>query len=271
MPGPNDTEKPKEPNTKALKDPKLEPKLETGPDAPLTFDQFLAQHATTGLVKEHSGFFFTTSKNAPKFNGKSLFLDVHSLQLLQIISRYYTADGGRNLLRMLEARGRKRSGRRKRKHTEGATHISLRTIDYFFTNYSKVCHVIIGNRQPMQEYDRKLSYHTKQRFDMFSRHRLVYFRHPTTNMWTATSVRQLNFFQFYLESGVYEFIEKILPELHSHMSNTMRQARRARQVRKNRKALGNAPVEKRRVPLIAFNAKKFGVLTEAAHTVHSDK
>lgn len=206
--------------------------------------------------------------SAPRFNGKSLYLDVHSLQLLKILGSYYTVDNKTNLLRMLEARGRKRSGRRaKRKNADGATNISLRAVDYFFTNYSKTCHVIfVDGRQPMQEYDRLLNFHTKQRFDMFSRRRLVYFRHPATNLWVATSVRQLNFFKFYLDSGVYEYIQTILPRLQEHMSNTMRNARKARHARKRIKTINTPEAERRRVPLIAFNAKNFGVIMETPQT-----
>jgi hypothetical protein len=253
---------------------KQEPKSETKPDSLLTFDEFLSLNAESKLIKEYSGFFFSTSKQAPRFNGKSLYLDVHGLQLLKILSSYYSADNQKNLLRMLEARGRKRSGRRaKRKHSDGPGHISLRCVDYFFTNYSKTCHLIINGRMPMQEYDRLLSFHTKQRFDMFSRRRLLFFRHPITECWMATSVRQLNFFKFYLESGVWAYIQSILPQLQQHMSNTMRQARKARkarQTRKKRKGIGDIgggdgeDGERRRVPLIPFNAKCFGVVTETA-------
>ena len=248
-------------------------KQETKPDALLTFDEFLSSNAESKLIKEYSGFFFTTSNQAPRFNGKSLYLDVHGLQLLKILSSYYSADNQKNLLRMLEARGRKRSGRRaKRKHDDGPGHISLRCVDYFFTNYSKTCHLIINGRMPTQEYDRLLNFHTKQRFDMFSRRRLLYFRHPRTKCWMATSVRQLNFFKFYLESGVWEYIQSILPQLQQHMSNTMRQARKARKARKERKKKRKGDIggdgytsktERRRVPLIPFNAKCFGVVTAA--------
>ena len=254
-------------------EPKLETKSETKPDYLLTFDEFLSSNEESKLIKEYSGFFFSTSKQAPRFNGKSLYLDVHGLQLLKILSSYYSADNQKNLLRMLEARGRKRSGRRaKRKHNDGPGHISLRCIDYFFTNYSKTCHLIINGRMPMQEYDTKLNFFTKQRFDMFSRRRLLYFRHPTSKCWMATSVRQLNFFKFYLESGVWEYIQTILPQLQQHMSNTMRQARKARKARQTRKKrkgdIGDivggdgGDGERRRVPLIPFNAKCFGVVTE---------
>lgn len=236
-------------------------------DVLCTFDEFLQTHAEAGWIKEYNGFYFTTSKQAPRFNGKNLYLDVHSLQLLKILAPYYTIDNNRNLLKMLDARGRKRSGRRAKKTKDDQPgHPSLRAVDYFFTNFSKICHVITDDgRQPMQEYDRMMDYFTKQRFDMFSRRFLLFFRHPTTELWVCSSVRQLNFFKFYLESGMYEYIKSILPQLQEHMSRTMRHARQVRQARKrklNEKGDVTADAERRRVPLIKINAKNYGVLTK---------
>ena len=56
-----------------LKSMKQEPKTETKPDYLLTFDEFLSSNAESKLIKEYSGFFFSTSKQAPRFNGKSLY------------------------------------------------------------------------------------------------------------------------------------------------------------------------------------------------------
>lgn len=94
--------------------------------------------------------------------------------------------------------------------------ISLRIVDYLCTNYAKHNDVVyyIGNKKtPFNlylDYRAQLKAYSKMQFDPFKRHKRITINVPT-NLYQSgkleTTVAQLNFFKWAIDSKVLEYLE----------------------------------------------------------------
>lgn len=92
----------------------------------------------------------------------------------------------------------------------GNSNVSLRIIDWFVTNYSKMNYVIYTHNDKrfkvFHEYKLKLKAYSKKRFDPFCRwDRITIPYNDTHNM--ETTLGQLNFFRWALDYGIIDYIE----------------------------------------------------------------
>jgi hypothetical protein len=113
--------------------------------------------------------------------------------------------------------------------------LSLRTVDWLVTNYSKkfnVTYVLKHEEERMfnvyLEYKAQLKSFSKRRFDVFKRHRKFEFCLPNGTR-VETNVAQLNFFRWAITHGVVDYcmqnleaIEKDMNESTKHRAKTSR-------------------------------------------------
>ena len=107
----------------------------------------------------------------------------------------------------------------------GESNISLRTIDWFATNYSKK-HFIIYNINEngktkrfnvYTDYKLKLKAYSKKRFDPFCRWERINIPYKNDTC-IQTTIGQLNFFKWTLEYNVLEYIKKHLKDINNDMN-----------------------------------------------------
>jgi len=110
----------------------------------------------------------------------------------------------------------------------GESKISLRIVDWFATNYAKKYYVIYSIKQNndnnferfkvYDDYKLKLKGYSKKRFDPFCRWDRISI--PYTNgSFIETTIGQLNFFKWALETKVIDYIEKNYNEIEKDMNN----------------------------------------------------
>ena len=110
----------------------------------------------------------------------------------------------------------------------GESKISLRIVDWFATNYAKKYYVIYLIKQNndtnferfkvYDDYKLKLKGYSKKRFDPFCRWDRISI--PYTNgSFIETTIGQLNFFKWALETKVIDYIEKNYNEIEKDMNN----------------------------------------------------
>lgn len=93
----------------------------------------------------------------------------------------------------------------------GSSDISLRMIDWFITNYAKK-NVSISVRDDdhlniYNSYKGALKTFSKQQFDPFRRHERILFKYGDSDA-LETTVGQLNFFKWAIETGVIDYIRQ---------------------------------------------------------------
>jgi len=97
---------------------------------------------------------------------------------------------------------------------KGQSKISLRIVDWFVTNYAKQYYTIINcNEERFKvylSYKQKLKAYSKKRFDPFCRWDRITLPYgpPEDNTVIETTIGQLNFFKWALETGVVSYIEE---------------------------------------------------------------
>lgn len=99
---------------------------------------------------------------------------------------------------------------------EGKSHISLRLIDWFVTNYSKKYNISYLTEQNKHvivylSYKSHLKAYSKRMFDPFCRWKRIKFHD------IETTVGQLNFFEWALNDEVLDYIEKNHSDIHKDM------------------------------------------------------
>jgi hypothetical protein len=116
--------------------------------------------------------------------------------LLERLMAFYRQDG--NLEKMLRI-------------ISGESAISLRIVDWFATNYAKQRFTVInhpdrGRLKVYADYKLKLRAYSKKRFDPFCRWERIEIPY-TEGKAIQTTIGQLNFFKWALETGVVAYIE----------------------------------------------------------------
>jgi hypothetical protein len=118
----------------------------------------------------------------------------------------------------------------------GESRISLRIIDWFITNYSKLYYTIYelpsntGNGEMMRfkvhdQYKLKLKSFSKKRFDIFCRHqRTPILFDKEKSLFLESTIAQLNCFKWVIENKVLEYIDAhydaILQDMNSRNSTS---------------------------------------------------
>jgi hypothetical protein len=108
----------------------------------------------------------------------------------------------------------------------GDTHISLRLIDWFVTNYSKkhsTAYILNGTEFLVYaNYKSQLKAYSKKLFDPFCRRERISFQMPGFEP-VITTVGKLNFFRWAYEKNIFNYIEENYEAIESEMNESMRQ------------------------------------------------
>ena len=108
----------------------------------------------------------------------------------------------------------------------GKSKISLRLIDWFATNYSKK-HFDVYNIEESgvakrfkvyQDYKLKLKAYSKRRFDPFCRWERITIPYKNETC-IETTIGQLNFFRWYIENKILDYIEENFVKIENDMNN----------------------------------------------------
>jgi hypothetical protein len=115
----------------------------------------------------------------------------------------------------------------------GESKISLRIVDWFMTNYAKKYYTvyeipkIIGGEPSLSEttrfkvyndYKLKLKAYAKKNFDPFCRWERITIPYDMDN-YMETTIGQLNFFKWAIESKIIEYIQSHYQEIEGDMNN----------------------------------------------------
>ena len=128
--------------------------------------------------------------------------------ILKILKNFYYEDNYKNMDLIIPI-------------INGQSHISLRLIDWFVTNYSKkyfttynVCNIRFS---VYTEYRLKLKAYKKRRFDPFCRWDRINFPYKN-DMHILTTIGQLNFFQWALNKNIIQYINENKEEIENDMN-----------------------------------------------------
>ena len=111
----------------------------------------------------------------------------------------------------------------------GKSHISLRILDWFVTNYSKKNNIHyqvqienkIKNFIVYLDYKSQLKAYSKRQFDPFCRReRISFIDHDNNEL--ITTVGQLNFFRWAIENNILEYIKENYDIIENDMNNSLR-------------------------------------------------
>jgi hypothetical protein len=109
---------------------------------------------------------------------------------------------------------------------QGSSSISLRLVDYFVTNYSKKFNTsyMLNNRHFLVyfNYKRELNAYSKRLFDPFCRRERIMFQARGIDPF-VTTVGQLNFFRWFIEKNIYEFVVEHREDIEKDMNSTLKQ------------------------------------------------
>jgi hypothetical protein len=109
---------------------------------------------------------------------------------------------------------------------QGTSHISLRLIDWFVTNYAKqnsTSYILNGQEFLVyMNYKSQLKAYSKKLFDPFCRRERILFQVGTFPAF-LTTVGKLNFFRWALEKGVLNYIQAHVQEIEKGMNQFMKE------------------------------------------------
>lgn len=133
----------------------------------------------------------------------------------------------------------------------GDSKISLRIVDWFATNYAKknftVYELVNGKTtrrmKVYNDYKLKLKAYSKRRFDPFCRWERISVPYKDGTS-IQTTIGQLNFFKWAIESGVVEYIEKHYQEIEEDMNSRNSNSRK----RTDKSSCTDNPIPQELVP-----------------------
>jgi hypothetical protein len=109
---------------------------------------------------------------------------------------------------------------------QGSSQISLRLVDYFVTNYAKKSNTsyMLNGRHFLVyfNYKRELNAYSKRLFDPFCRRERIMFQARGIEPF-VTTVGQLNFFRWFIEKDIYNFVSEHREEIEKDMNSTLKQ------------------------------------------------
>jgi hypothetical protein len=112
----------------------------------------------------------------------------------------------------------------------GETRVSLRIVDWFVTNYAKKYYTVfnisgdpatgsVSRRfKVYTDYKLKLKAYSKKRFDPFCRWDRISIPYTATSS-VQTTIGQLNFFKWIIESDIIRYIEEHYDDIEADMNN----------------------------------------------------
>lgn len=104
---------------------------------------------------------------------------------------------------------------------EGKTNISLRSLDWFVTNYSKNNNVILNNNNRYYnvwlDYKSQLKAFSKKSFDPFCRRNRIVFE-VLKDKYLTTTVGQLNFFKWAIENNILAYVNENIKLIEKDMN-----------------------------------------------------
>jgi len=121
------------------------------------------------------------------------------------------------------------------------TNISIRLIDYFITKYSKLHKISYKYNEQIiniySSYKQQLKAYQKKHFDPFSRgDRIPYFINETC---IITTIRQLNFFRWFISKNILEYILSNQQAIENEMNYKNRIDKKINKINKNIKLKKN--------------------------------
>lgn len=139
--------------------------------------------------------------------------------LMQNLMDFYKKNDNANLKKMINI-------------INGETHVSLRIVDWFVTNYAKKEYTVYNITIPAEteydaedtvrfkvynEYKLKLNSYGKKRFDPFCRWERIYVQYDTDKS-LETTIGQLNFFKWAIEKNIIEYILENYDDIEEDMN-----------------------------------------------------
>ena len=108
----------------------------------------------------------------------------------------------------------------------GNSCISLRVLDWFVTNYSKMNNIFVNksngtNMNVFKEYKLMLKSFSKKKFDPFCRWNKISI--PYKDAYIETTVGQLNFFKWVIDSNIINYVVDHYSDIENHMSIVTKQ------------------------------------------------
>lgn len=132
-------------------------------------------------------------------------------QVIAWLQEFYTVPG--NLDKLLSI-------------VQGSCPVSLRLIDYFVTNYSKKTNTsfqLHGRHFLVYfNYKRELNAYSKRLFDPFCRRERIMFEARGVEPF-VTTVGQLNFFRWFIEKEIYEYVIENRDSIERDMNSTLKE------------------------------------------------
>ena len=136
--------------------------------------------------------------------------------LMQSLTNFFTT-GAENIERF-------------RRVTAPSSDVSLRVIDWFVTNYSREFDVSCKHKERRtlfsvhDAYKSQLKAYSKRQFDPFCRRTRINFYYVAGKK-VVTTVGQLNFFRWAIDSGVLDYIDEHRAAIEKHMKTHVRRTR----------------------------------------------
>ena len=109
---------------------------------------------------------------------------------------------------------------------QGSSPVSLRLVDYFVTNYAKKTNAafVIGGKHFLVyfNYKRELNAYSKRLFDPFCRRERIMFQARGMEPF-VTTVGQLNFFRWFIEKNILEYVMEHHATIETDMNRTLKE------------------------------------------------
>lgn len=132
-------------------------------------------------------------------------------QVVSWLQEFYTAPG--NIEKLLPI-------------LQGTSPISLRLVDYFVTNYAKKMNTSfpLSGKQFLVyfNYKRELNAYSKRLFDPFCRRERIMFQARGVEPF-VTTVGQLNFFRWFIEKEILEYVTENRESIERDMNSTLKE------------------------------------------------
>ena len=109
---------------------------------------------------------------------------------------------------------------------QGTSPVSLRLVDYFVTNYAKKMNTafMLNDKHFLVyfNYKRELNAYSKRLFDPFCRRERIMFEARDIPAF-VTTVGQLNFFRWFIEKEIYEYVSANRDAVERDMNSTLKE------------------------------------------------
>lgn len=121
----------------------------------------------------------------------------------------------------------------------GSSHLSIRIIDWFVTNYAKKHFIVypVGHQRfkVYTDYKLKLKAYSKKRFDPFCRWERINIPYDDDSC-IQTTIGQLNFFKWAIDNKIIDYIHDHFKDIEEDM-NSRNTSSKKRETRKKREEL----------------------------------